>query len=127
MIALGGHGGPSLLSRGPPPAPRAGSLSLAEQAFLETKKNAVREAIGRPVCPLPCFAVTARLRSAVACDGAGERGTWGRRMGSGFEEELLQRLDRYVRIDTQSDASSTTSPSTAKQYELLNLLVEELG
>jgi tripeptide aminopeptidase len=48
-------------------------------------------------------------------------------MGSDLVEELLQRLDRYVRIDTQSDASSATSPSTAKQYELLNLLVEELA
>ena len=47
-------------------------------------------------------------------------------MESGFEEELLQRLDRYVRIDTQSEAASATSPSTAKQYELLNLLVAEL-
>jgi len=42
-------------------------------------------------------------------------------------DELLLRLDRYVRIDTQSDASSSTSPSTAKQYDLLNLLVEELA
>ncbi len=50
-----------------------------------------------------------------------------RRMGSELEEELLRRLDRYVRIDTQSDASSSTSPSTTKQYELLNLLVEELA
>ena len=25
-------------------------------------------------------------------------------MGSEFEDELFQRLDRYVRIDTQSDA-----------------------
>ena len=40
-------------------------------------------------------------------------------MGSHFEEELFQRLDRYVRIDTQSDASSPTSPSTEKQYDLL--------
>ena len=47
-------------------------------------------------------------------------------MKSQFEDELLQRFDRYVRIDTQSDASSPTSPSTAKQYDLLNLLVEEL-
>ena len=47
-------------------------------------------------------------------------------MGSEFEDELFQRLDRYVRIDTQSDASSSTSPSTEKQFELLNLLVEEL-
>ena len=48
-------------------------------------------------------------------------------MTSEFEEELLQRLDRYVRIDTQSDASSSTSPSTAKQLDLLNLLVAELA
>jgi tripeptide aminopeptidase len=48
-------------------------------------------------------------------------------MGSEFMDELLQRLDRYVRIDTQSDASSSASPSTAKQYDLLNLLVEELA
>ena len=47
-------------------------------------------------------------------------------MGSEFEDELFQRLDRYVRIDTQSDAASSTSPSTAKQYELLHLLVAEL-
>lgn len=48
-------------------------------------------------------------------------------MGSELVEELLQRLDRYVRIDTQSDASSSTSPSTAKQYDLLNLLARELA
>src|SRR5262245_40213535 len=48
-------------------------------------------------------------------------------MGSELAEDLLRRLDRYARIDTQSDASSSTSPSTAKQYELLNLLVEELA
>ena len=47
-------------------------------------------------------------------------------MKSQFADELLQRLNSYVRIDTQSDASSPTSPSTAKQYDLLNLLVEEL-
>ena len=48
-------------------------------------------------------------------------------MESELVEELLRRLDRYVRIDTQSDASLATSPSTAKQYELLNLLVAELA
>ena len=47
-------------------------------------------------------------------------------MAADFAEELLQRLDRYVRIDTQSDAASPTSPSTEKQHDLLNLLVEEL-
>ncbi len=48
-------------------------------------------------------------------------------MKSRFEDELLQRLNAYVRIDTQSDASSPTSPSTANQYDLLNLLVGELN
>lgn len=40
--------------------------------------------------------------------------------------ELEERLVRYVQIDTQSDEASPTTPSTAKQYDLLNLLVEEL-
>ena len=39
---------------------------------------------------------------------------------------LLARFLRYVRIDTQSDESSTTYPSTAKQYDLLRLLEGEL-
>lgn len=39
---------------------------------------------------------------------------------------LLDRFLRYVKIDTQSDEESTTSPSTLKQYDLLNLLKEEL-
>lgn len=43
-----------------------------------------------------------------------------------FDHELEERLVRYCRIDTQADASSPTSPSTEKQYDLLNLLVEEL-
>ena len=43
-----------------------------------------------------------------------------------FDRELEERLVRYVRIDTQSDEKSTTSPSTDKQYDLLRLLVEEL-
>src|SRR4051794_15255165 len=48
------------------------------------------------------------------------------KMGSRFEDELFRRFERYARIDTQADAASTTQPSTAKQYELLHLLVEEL-
>ena len=47
-------------------------------------------------------------------------------MASELAEELFRRLDRYARIDTQSDATAATSPSTAKQYDLLNLLVAEL-
>ena len=40
--------------------------------------------------------------------------------------ELVERLTRYVRIDTQSDEASATSPSTSKQYDLLRLLADEL-
>ncbi len=36
------------------------------------------------------------------------------------------RLLRYVKIDTQSDESTGTVPTTAKQYDLLRPLVEEL-
>lgn len=43
-----------------------------------------------------------------------------------FDRELEERLIRYVTIDTQSDATSPTSPSTARQLDLLRLLAEEL-
>ncbi len=43
-----------------------------------------------------------------------------------FDQELEERLIRYCKIDTQADEKSTTSPSTAIQFDLLNLLVEEL-
>jgi tripeptide aminopeptidase len=39
---------------------------------------------------------------------------------------LVHRFMRYVQIDTQSDPSSNTYPSTQKQKNLSNLLVEEL-
>ena len=38
---------------------------------------------------------------------------------------ILDRFLRYVRIDTQSDGNSTTSPSTAKQLNLSRLLHAE--
>ena len=38
----------------------------------------------------------------------------------------LERFLRYVRVDTESDAASETSPSTAKQFDLLRLLEAEL-
>ncbi|MDX6466740.1 MAG: tripeptide aminopeptidase [Gaiellaceae bacterium] len=41
-------------------------------------------------------------------------------------EDAAERLLRYVRIDTQSDADSDTYPSTAKQLDLLRLLLAEL-
>lgn len=40
--------------------------------------------------------------------------------------DVVERFLRYVKIDTQSDLSSTTSPSTAKQFDLARLLVDEL-
>jgi tripeptide aminopeptidase len=44
-----------------------------------------------------------------------------------FDGELEERLVRYVKIDTQSDEKSPTSPSTEIQYDLLRLLVDELN
>ncbi|MFI3320958.1 MAG: peptidase T [Rikenellaceae bacterium] len=41
-------------------------------------------------------------------------------------EPVEQRFIRYARIDTQSCDSSTTTPSTSKQFDLLNLLKNEL-
>ncbi len=41
-------------------------------------------------------------------------------------DNLLNRFLSYVKIDTQSDPESKTSPSTTKQFELAKLLVEEL-
>jgi tripeptide aminopeptidase len=47
-------------------------------------------------------------------------------MNIAFDKELEERFVRYARIDTESDAASPTSPSTKKQFDLLNLLVDEL-
>ncbi len=43
-----------------------------------------------------------------------------------IKKNLLERFFRYVKIDTQSDERSETYPSTKKQFDLLNLLAEEL-
>ncbi len=43
-----------------------------------------------------------------------------------MKESALQRFLRYVRIDTQSAEDATCYPSTSKQLDLLNLLVNEL-
>jgi tripeptide aminopeptidase len=43
-----------------------------------------------------------------------------------MSEDLLSRFLRYVRIDTQSDETSTTFPSTAGQLVLLEMLKQEL-
>ena len=43
-----------------------------------------------------------------------------------FDRELEARLLRYVQIDTTSDETSSTSPSTNRQLDLLTQLVDEL-
>lgn len=40
--------------------------------------------------------------------------------------ELVERFIKYCQIDTQSDPNSHLTPSTSKQYNLANLLVDEL-
>ncbi len=40
--------------------------------------------------------------------------------------KVVEKFLNYVRIDTQSDESSTAFPTTAKQHNLAKLLVEEL-
>lgn len=42
------------------------------------------------------------------------------------EHQVIERFLRYVKVDTQSDPSSLTQPSTEKQKELGEILVEEL-
>lgn len=43
-----------------------------------------------------------------------------------MKTEILNRFLQYVAIDTQSDDNSTTFPSTAKQFDLLKLLRDQL-
>jgi len=43
-----------------------------------------------------------------------------------FDAELQDRLVRYASIDTQSEETSYSTPSTVIQYDLLNLLQQEL-
>lgn len=47
-------------------------------------------------------------------------------MSGEFLTELESRFVRYAVIDTQADETSSTSPSTDKQFDMLNLLVTEL-
>ena len=47
-------------------------------------------------------------------------------MSLSIQHTVLDRFLRYVKIDTQSDASSPTVPSTAKQKDLGRVLVMEL-
>jgi len=48
-------------------------------------------------------------------------------MSTNFNQELQDRLVRYAAIDSQSDENSASSPSTAIQFDMLNLMKEELS
>ena len=41
-------------------------------------------------------------------------------------QDIINRFISYVQLDTQSDPTSETTPSTKKQWQLADLLVEEL-
>ena len=41
-------------------------------------------------------------------------------------EKLLDKFLRYISVDTQSDPESESQPSTQKQFNLLNMLLNEL-
>ena len=43
-----------------------------------------------------------------------------------MKETVIERLVRYAKVDTQSNAASETTPSTKKQWDLLHLLEAEL-
>jgi tripeptide aminopeptidase len=47
-------------------------------------------------------------------------------MSAPYLAELEERFLRYVKIDTTADPTSSTSPSSQIQYDLLNLLADEL-
>lgn len=42
------------------------------------------------------------------------------------KKDIINRFVSYVTVDTESDPESTTTPSTAKQWDLANALVAEL-
>ena len=43
-----------------------------------------------------------------------------------MKKRVLERLLRYVKVYTTSDDESTTTPSSARQFDLANMLVQEL-
>lgn len=43
-----------------------------------------------------------------------------------FKQDLINRFVRYAKIDTQANPKSNTFPSSEKQFDLANLLVQEL-
>lgn len=42
------------------------------------------------------------------------------------QKKIIDRFVSYIKVDTQSDPNSDTTPSTEKQWDLVNQLVEEL-
>ena len=42
------------------------------------------------------------------------------------KQHLINRFVSYVTVDTESDPTSESTPSTAKQWDLANALVKEL-
>src|SRR5690606_28166192 len=42
------------------------------------------------------------------------------------QQHIIDRFISYIKVDTQSDPESETTPSTEKQWDLVNQLVEEL-
>ncbi len=46
--------------------------------------------------------------------------------GHSFDQEVEERLLRYVQVDTEADPASPTAPSTAKQLDLQRILQAEL-
>lgn len=43
-----------------------------------------------------------------------------------MKQRLINRLTRYVKVDTQADAASESTPSTGKQWDLIHMLEEEI-
>ena len=43
------------------------------------------------------------------------------------EKKIIERFISYVKIDSQSNANSQTTPSTAKQWNIANKLVQDLN
>ena len=42
------------------------------------------------------------------------------------EKKIIERFIRYVKVDSQSDPESASTPSTQKQWDIIHLLVDEL-
>ena len=67
-----------------------------------------------------------RRSSSAAGVSLADNGRYSSPLAEELADDVLERFLRYVRIDTQSDDRSTTSPSTEKQRNLGELLAREL-